>query len=125
MTEKGYINQKNSESADNQLFIRRYPPMPESSELVVVSHPDNYSAERIARAVEDCDAHLINLNVTRERSEKGDLIIDLRVNCKNSDAIARSLDRYGYDVISMTQEESQEDETARLRAMEILRLLEI
>lgn len=104
---------------------RRYPPVPESSELTLFSMPDNYSASRIATAVEDCDAHLLNLNLTAERGDRGELVVDLRVDRRNPDSIIRSLNRYGYDVLDVNGDESELDDSAQMRAAEILRLLEI
>jgi len=116
---------KNSDQVGKDLWNRRYPNAPESSELTIEVCPDNYSAERIARAVEDCNAHVINLNVTGGRTESGNLIIDLRVSCRNGNAVARSLSRYGYDVTGIISPDSKDDEAARLRAMELLHILEI
>lgn len=107
------------------LHERRYPPVADSSEITISSKPADYSASRIAAAIEDCDAHLLNLNLTDERTESGDLVIDLRVNRRNADGVIRSLSRYGYDVLDVASDESGIDEADRLRAMEILRMLEI
>ncbi|MDE6684329.1 MAG: hypothetical protein K2J94_04020, partial [Duncaniella sp.] len=45
---------------------RLFPPRDESSRLLVSCITSDYSASRIARAVEDADAHLLNLNVTTD-----------------------------------------------------------
>lgn len=125
MTDTNTISGINSTQGSDTLFLRRYPPMKEASELVIVCRPDNYSAERISQAVEDCDAHVVNLNLTGERTDDGNLVIDLRVNCANAETIARSLSRYGYEVDSVSRPPSAEDEQERMRALEILRLLEV
>ena len=40
-----------------------YPVHEGASHLLLGCRRDDYSASRIARAVEDCDAHLLNLNM--------------------------------------------------------------
>lgn len=53
----------------------------------------------MARAVEDCDAHLINLNVTSlPAGNRDDVVVDIRVNARNGYSVARSLERYGFEV---------------------------
>lgn len=67
----------------------------------------DYSASLVARAVEDCDAHLINLNVTSlcDPSAADHLFVDLRISLRNADSVVRSLSRYGYDVVDIAGEE--------------------
>lgn len=54
--------------------------------------------------MEDCDAHLLNLNVTsrnlaeKPESDSDDVTVDIRVGACNGGSVARSLERYGYDV---------------------------
>lgn len=89
--------------------------------------PEDYSASRIAGAVEDCNAHLLNLNVTRLLTDRGQLIVDLRINHSDSSNVARSLERYGYEVIDHgnPHDADAETERARNRADELLRILNI
>ena len=61
----------------------------------------DYSASRISRAVEDADAHLLNLNVTSEVLPSGEIVIDLRVSHRNAGAVSRSLERYGYTTLNV------------------------
>lgn len=61
----------------------------------------DYSASRISRAVEDCDAHLLNLNVTSQPLDGGEITILLRIGHRNPDSVARSLERYGYRVVAV------------------------
>lgn len=91
--------------------------------------PGNFSAAKIAHAVEDCDAHLINLNVT---DLSGDweyplTIVDLRVNRRNTTVLERSLERYGYTVLLARRSDSDiptadehHEESLRARAREML-----
>lgn len=107
------------------LFDRRFPLNEDATELIVATNPDDYSAAKIARAVEDCDAHLLNLNVTGVRTTDGNMIVDLRVNHRSGDHVARSLERYGYEVLEYNSVDRLSLDTARERVDEILKILNI
>ena len=104
--------------------------MTDTTRLLVGCNASNFSASRLARAVEDCDAHLLNLNVTDLRLDpEAPLVVDLRVNRRNAEALRRSLERYGYTVLltertpSDTTDLTPEDyhsESLRARAREML-----
>ncbi len=122
-----------------------FPPVEESSRLLVGCSREDYSASRIARAVEDCNAHLLNLNVTSMgdsrrgvgRSSEADdydvhsdakfpVVFDLRVNLRNPGGVSRSLERYGYTVLSTcSADDDAVDDTARRRIDHLFRYLEI
>lgn len=97
--------EKNHAGTDADLFFhseeRLFPPNPECCELSVACARSDYSASRISRAVEDADAHLLNLNVTSETLPSGEIIVDLRVSHRDAGAVRRSLERYGYSAISI------------------------
>lgn len=97
--------EKNHAGTDADLFFhseeRLFPPNPECCELSVACTRSDYSASRISRAVEDADAHLLNLNVTSETLPSGEIIVDLRVSHRDAGAVRRSLERYGYPAISI------------------------
>ena len=98
MAPKFDIESKNySFEKDLSLFKRRYPRNNEATEIVLCCPPCDYSASLICRAAEDCDAHVLNLNVTDERTETGNIIVDLRINHRDGENVARSLERYGYE----------------------------
>lgn len=78
-----------------------FPPVEDSCELTVACQPEHYSASRIARAVEDCDAHLLNLNVTSEPLPGGEMAVQVRAGMRNAGAAVRSLERYGYRVVGV------------------------
>lgn len=102
------------------------PPQPEASRLLVACYPANFCASALARAIEDTNAHLINMNVTAWRLDDGRLTIELRTNRLNSSAAARSLERYGYEVIATDETEPHEtDSHLRARAAELLNILEM
>lgn len=127
-------NTTSNKFPENEYFL---PPVAESSRLLVGCKKEDYSASRIARAVEDCNAHLLNLNVTEigddnpfaedgESSEgKFPIIFDLRVNHRNAMNISRSLERYGYTVICAKSSDNADDDTTRQRIDQLFRYLEI
>lgn len=75
------------------------PPHPDSCELLVTCRPTDYSASALAKAVEDCDTQLLALSVTGMRDDRGNLVVMLRANTPDADAVGRSLARYGYEVV--------------------------
>lgn len=90
---------------------------------------EDYSASRIARAVEDCNAHLLNLNVTSfggtnvggdtsddaGNDAKFSVVFDLRVNLRDTAPVTRSLERYGYTVLDTCGAPGADDDTLRDR----------
>lgn len=98
---------------------------------------EDYSASRLAHAVEDCNAHLLNLNVTSgsaasqrfDAPEYGDpkfpVIVDLRVNHRNADSIARSLERYGFTVLDTDAPDSADNDVMRERLDHLWRYLNV
>lgn len=112
---------------DTQLidFSLLFPPAEDESSLLVGCRRRDFSASRISQAVEDCNAQLINLNVTAMPSDMAELVVALRVNHRNAEAISRSLTRYGYDVLDVRSSSETADESMRSRANELLRYLEV
>ena len=103
-----------------------YPAHEGSSHLLIGCGRNDYSASRIARAVEDCDAHLLNLNVMVDESEAYDMLVDIRINHISGEAVARSLMRYGYEVLEFTPGGAPgDDSTFRRRVDELLRYLNV
>ncbi len=110
------------------LSERLYPAAEDSSEITVVCRREDYSASSIARAVEDSDSHILNLNVTADRGDADGLsmVVELRINRRDPSAAARSLERYGYEVTS-TRSSSGEtipDALALERLRNLIRRLE-
>lgn len=119
---------RNSEM--RQPLMHLMPPQPEASVLTVACRPDDFSASILARAVEDSNAHLINLNVTDRRLDDGRITVELRTNHLNHDSTARSLERYGYEVIEASSllngtPSAGLDDDLRTRAAELLHLINI
>lgn len=95
-----------------------FPPVADSSRLLVGCAREDYSASRIAHAVEDCDAHLLNLNVTSMGALPDadyPVVFDLRVDHRDATSIVRSLERYGYSVLQIQNAPGVDDDTLQQR----------
>jgi hypothetical protein len=84
----------------------------------------DYSASAIARAVEDCDAHLLNLNVTGDILPSGEMTVELRVSHRDSGAVSRSLERYGYRVTATSGGYDAQREVMQSRIEQLLARLD-
>ncbi len=105
---------------------RLFPQRAECSELTVSCHPDDYSAGSIARAVEDCNAHLLNLNLTADTTPQGHAVVELRIGMLDPSCVARSLERHGYTVrATRSPRESADESKARRRAEELMHYLSV
>lgn len=67
------------------------------SVITVECLPEEYSASQLAHAVEDSDAHLVDLFTVPGR--EGRLIVTLRVRHRDPSAAVRSLERYDFNVV--------------------------
>lgn len=108
-----------------ELLERLMPYSPDASRFTVLCRRDDYSAGRLARAIEDCNAHVINLNVTADSFGDDLLAVDVRVDRKNIDSIVRSLARYDYTVVGSEKPDDMITETERMRVAELLRYLDV
>lgn len=84
--------------------------------------PEQYSASALAHAVEDSDAHLVDLlTVPRDNNL---LHVTLRVRHSDPTAAVRSLERYGFNVVeshsSGDSMQSLEMATERLLSLQVL-----
>lgn len=105
---------------------RQIAQVADASTLTVLCAPEQYSASSIAHAVEDCNAHLLNLNITDGRTSDGRLMVDIRVNHRNPASVIRSLERYGYEVAGILEPLSDaETEQMRERINELMHYLNI
>lgn len=75
---------------------RQISPRYDCSVIEMECAPADYSASRIAHAVEDTDVHLVDL--LTNPGEEGRLRVTLRVRCDDPLATVHSLERYGYTV---------------------------
>ncbi len=79
-----------------EAFGRMIAARDDSSVITVECAPGDYSASRLAHAVEDSDVHLVDL-LSAPGSE-GRLKVTLRVRSVDPTATVNSLERYGYTV---------------------------
>ncbi len=100
---------------------RMIMPRDDSSTLTLECKPEQYSASVIAHAVEDADAHLVDL-ISRG-TEDGRLRITLRVRALDSEGAVRSLERYGYEVIETSAEGGSADQSILAERLASLRTL--
>lgn len=99
-----------------------------TSVIVVTCDRTNYSASRIARAVEDCDVHILSLAMTPDSVGYDTITVELRVDTPSATNVVRSIERYGYEVTYVDTPVAGNDpidDAARLRALEALRLIEV
>lgn len=95
----------------------------DSSVIALECASGDYSASRIALAVEGADVHLVDM--CSSPSEGGKIKILLRVRCNDPSAVVRSLERYGYDVLWSYGSENIDSEQAAWRLLELKTLLEV
>lgn len=114
-----------------------FPPVEHWSRLLVSCRRRDYSASALARAVEDCDAHLLNLNVTSGHRPAapaygydGDFMadadrvtVDIRVDLRDISALSRSLLRYGFEIIGADGSDVHPDDSSALE--NLLRYLSV
>lgn len=92
------------------------------SVITVECTPEEYSASALAHAVEDSDAHLVDLFTAP--AENGLLNVTLRVRHSDPTSAVRNLERYDYHVIDAHSSgdtiQSMEIATERLLALQAL-----
>lgn len=76
---------------------RMIAPRDDCSVITMECAPHDYSASVIAHAVEDSDAHLVDLFSTP--TDAGRIRVTLRVRQSDPTAAVRSLERYDYEVL--------------------------
>ena len=111
-------------SKKNDVIERLFPKNNDSATLRVVCPRTEYSASRIAHAVEDCDAHLLNLNITAATPDPDCVAVELRVSIRNAAAVERSLSRYGY-YAEVIDGDSDSDAVSAQAVTALQRFLEI
>lgn len=67
------------------------------SVIIIECNPEDYSASVLAHAIEDTDAHLVDLLTTPY--EKGKLRVTIRIRNNDPSLAVRSLERYNYKVV--------------------------
>lgn len=95
----------------------------ECSTIVVECNPKDYSASVVARAVEDADAHLLGLITSPSDNDR--LRITLRVSHTDPSAVAKSLLRYGFEVVESYSKHSVDAEVASERLAQLALFLNV
>lgn len=95
------------------------------STIIVECRPEEYSASMLAHAVEDSDAHLVDLISTPQ--EDGNMQITLRVRHSDPSAAVRSLERYEFRVVDAhgNEDESRDSAIAAERLLALQTLLNV
>ena len=109
---------------DRMQFDMFFPPLADSSRLLVGTGKEEFVASRIARAVEDADARLLNMNVTSIDDRVNSAVVSLRVDHRNPERVARSLERYGYNILKIELNDGVDD-TMRRRYDELMHYLSV
>lgn len=99
------------------------PHRPESSMITLIVAPGEYSAAKIARAVEDADAHLLDLYTMPAPLDN--LQVVLRISRVDPSSTIHSLERYGFTVSSSESSTSSDRELARERIDALRHYLEL
>lgn len=76
-----------------------FPPVSDSTRLLLGTGREDFVASHIARAVEDADASLLNMNVIHTNDDENRNIVHIRFNHRDPERVARSLERYGYNIL--------------------------
>lgn len=93
--------------------------------LIEISCPrTDYSASRIAHAVEDADAHLTDLLITSSPDAET-LRAMIRVQCLDPSAAVRNLERYGYDVVGVDSRSYADSDEFSRRLLELKTYLNV
>lgn len=99
------------------------PRRQESSIITLHCAPRDYSASQIARAVEDAEAHLLDLYTMA--APGGLIAVQLRISRIDPAPVVRSLERYGFNVISTESNVNTDHSQALLRLQELQRYLDL
>ena len=102
---------------------REITPRDDSSVIIVECAPGDYSASRFAHAVEDSDAHLVDL--WSAPAEEGRLKVTLRVRLADPTPAVHSLERYGYEVVEASGAAYQDAGLAIERLLGLQALLNV
>ena len=104
---------------------RMIAPRDDCSVITIECAPEDYSASMFAHAVEDTDAHLVDMNSMP--SDNGMIRVTLRVRHTDPTSAIRSLERYNYHVIDSytTGETLQELEIATERLLSLQTLMNV
>ena len=104
-------------------FGRMLMPRGVSSLVTVETSAAAYSAERMARAVEDADTHLVDM--WSVPSSDGGIMVTLRVQADDPSSAVSSLERYGYRVVEASGRSYRDADLAAERMAALQALLDV
>lgn len=99
------------------------PARDDSSIITLECRPEDYSASKLATAVEDADTHMTDLWTTP--GQEGLIRVTLRVLRNDPSPVVHSLERYGYDVLESKGKYNSDAETSALRLLELNTILSV
>lgn len=102
---------------------RMIPARDDSSMITLECAPADYSASRISHAVEDSDAHVVDLWTAP--AENGKIRVTLRVRRTDPTSTIHNLERYGYEVVDSSSADYQDAEVAWERLLALNTLLKV
>ncbi len=110
-----------------------FPARADWGRLLVSTVASDYSASRLAHAVEEAQAHVINLNLVGElhpataAAGPSEVVVDVRLSEAAGTGVLRSLNRYGFQVLALhnAADGSPDSDVTADRARQVLRMLEI
>lgn len=119
------ISPTNTKKSGTECLSHLMPYRPDASTFTIVCRRDDYSAARIAYAIEDCNAHVLNLNVTDTELEGDRIAVSVRVDRTDISSIVRSLQRYDFAVEADVYTADTVTDTERQRVAELLRYIDM
>lgn len=117
--ELGLIDADSMLEALGRQIASRY----DCSIIEIECQPVDYSASSLARAVEDTDAHLVDMFTVP--AEDGRLCVTLRIRCEDPGAAVHSLERYGYNVTGVYGQENVEHTASLERLLSLQALINV
>ena len=102
---------------------RMIAPRDDSSLVTVECAPGDYSASRLSHAVEDSDAHVVDL--WSSPGDHGRIRVTMRIRRTDPTATIHSLERYGYEVVDSFGSDWRDAEVAFERLLALHTMLNV
>lgn len=96
----------------------------EGSWIVLEMDPANYLLSAVVHLVEQNNAHVLHV-FSYSEEESGLLIVLLKIDLKDASPVARSLQRFDYNVRYVSETANMADETMLNRVNELIYYLEL
>lgn len=91
--------------------------------ITLQTAPADYSASKIARAVEDADVHLVDL-VTKP-ADDGMIKVTIRVRTDDPSSVVANLERYDIDVVEVSARSSRFEDAVMERLLSLNAILNV